>query len=56
MTHGTVLYYNAREEQIAGRWREMELGEGLPPVLASPSELREVFVNLLRNAVVAVEG
>jgi len=35
---------------------EMELSPGIPPVRASASELREVFVNLLRNAVDATEG
>ncbi len=35
---------------------EMELSPDIPPVRVSASELREVFVNLLRNAVDATEG
>lgn len=45
-----------RDERGAHVRFRTELGQDLPPVLASPSELREVFVNLLRNAVDAVEG
>ncbi|HWT02427.1 MAG TPA: ATP-binding protein [Pyrinomonadaceae bacterium] len=45
-----------RDERGAHARFRTELGEDLPPVLASPSELREVFVNLLRNAVDAIEG
>lgn len=45
-----------RDERGARASFRTELGQDLPPVLASPSELREVFVNLLRNAVDAVEG
>jgi two-component system cell cycle sensor histidine kinase/response regulator CckA len=45
-----------RDERGAHARFRTELGEDVPPVLAIPSELREVFVNLLRNAVDAVEG
>jgi two-component system NtrC family sensor kinase len=45
-----------RDERGAHARFRTELGQDLPPVLASPSELREVFVNLLRNAVDAIEG
>jgi signal transduction histidine kinase len=45
-----------RDERGAHVRFRTELGQDLPPLLASPSELREVFVNLLRNAVDAVEG
>jgi photoactive yellow protein len=33
-----------------------ELADNVPPVRANPGALREVFVNLLRNAVDAIEG
>jgi photoactive yellow protein len=33
-----------------------ELADSIPPVRANPGALREVFVNLLRNAVDAIEG
>ncbi|HEY0380142.1 MAG TPA: ATP-binding protein [Pyrinomonadaceae bacterium] len=53
----TEDYASATRDERGARVRfRTELGEGLPPVLASPSELREVFVNLLRNAVDAVES
>jgi signal transduction histidine kinase len=45
-----------RDERGAHARFRKELGQDVPPVLASPSELREVFVNLLRNAVDAIEG
>jgi two-component system, NtrC family, sensor kinase len=45
-----------RDERGAHARFRTELGRDLPPVLASPSELREVFVNLLRNAVDSIEG
>jgi photoactive yellow protein len=45
-----------RDERGAHARFRTELSGDLPPVLASPSELREVFVNLLRNAVDAIEG
>ena len=45
-----------RDERGAHARFRTELADDVPPVLASPSELREVFVNLLRNAVDAVEG
>jgi two-component system, cell cycle sensor histidine kinase and response regulator CckA len=45
-----------RDERGAHVRFRTELGQDVPPVLASPSELREVFVNLLRNAVDAIEG
>ncbi len=45
-----------RDERGAHARFRTELGQDLPPVLASPSELREVFVNLLRNAVDSIEG
>lgn len=53
----TEDYASATRDERGARVRfRTELGENLPPVLAIPSELREVFVNLLRNAVDAVEG
>ena len=45
-----------RDERGAHARFRTELAQDVPPVLATPSELREVFVNLLRNAVDAIEG
>lgn len=45
-----------RDERGARISFETDLAEGLPPVRASAGELREVFVNLLRNAIDAIEG
>lgn len=46
----------ARKERGAGTVFRTELAKNLPPVRASAHEMREVFVNLLRNAVDAIEG
>jgi photoactive yellow protein len=46
----------SQDERGAHIHFKTELAEGLPPVLATAGELREVFVNLLRNAVDAIEG
>jgi photoactive yellow protein len=45
----------SQDERDAQIHFKTELAESLPPVLATASELREVFVNLLRNAVDAIE-
>ena len=34
----------------------MELAEGLPPVLADREELRRAFINVVRNALQAMEN
>lgn len=53
----TEDYAKASQDERDARVKfKSELAEGLPPVRASASELREVFVNLLRNAVDAIEG
>lgn len=53
----TEDYAKAAQDERDARVRfKTELAADLPPVLATPSELREVFVNLLRNAVDAIEG
>jgi photoactive yellow protein len=53
----TEDYAKASQDERGARVRfKTELAEGLSPVRASASELREVFVNLLRNAVDAIEG
>jgi photoactive yellow protein len=53
----TEDYARASKDERGARVRfKTELAEGLSPVRASASELREVFVNLLRNAVDAIEG
>jgi photoactive yellow protein len=53
----TEDYASASQDERDAHVRfKTELADDLPPVLASASELREVFVNLLRNAVDAIEG
>lgn len=53
----TEDYAKASQDERNARVKfKTELAEGLPLVRASASELREVFVNLLRNAVDAIEG
>jgi two-component system NtrC family sensor kinase len=53
----TEDYAKASQDERNARVKfRTELAEELPPVRASASELREVFVNLLRNAVDAIEG
>jgi signal transduction histidine kinase len=53
----TEDYAKASQDERGARVKfKTELTEGLPKVRASASELREVFVNLLRNAVDAIEG
>jgi photoactive yellow protein len=53
----TEDYAKASQDERGARIRfKTELANDLPPVLAAASELREVFVNLLRNAVDAIEG
>ena len=53
----TEDYAKASQDERNARVKfKTELAEGLPPVRASAGELREVFVNLLRNAVDAIEG
>jgi photoactive yellow protein len=53
----TEDYAKASQDERGARVKfKTELAEGLPAVRASASELREVFVNLLRNAVDAIEG
>lgn len=53
----TEDYAKASQDERNARVKfKTELTEGLPPVRATASELREVFVNLLRNAVDAIEG
>jgi photoactive yellow protein len=53
----TEDYAKASQDERNARVKfKTELGEELPAVRASASELREVFVNLLRNAVDAIEG
>jgi signal transduction histidine kinase len=53
----TEDYAKASQDERGARIRfKTELAADLPSVLATPSELREVFVNLLRNAVDAIEG
>jgi photoactive yellow protein len=53
----TEDYAKASQDERGARVKfRTELTDGLPPVLATASELREVFVNLLRNAVDAIEG
>jgi photoactive yellow protein len=53
----TEDYAKASQDERNARIKfKTELVDGLPPVRASASELREVFVNLLRNAVDAIEG
>jgi photoactive yellow protein len=53
----TEDYAKASQDERGARVKfKTELADGLPPVRASAGELREVFVNLLRNAVDAIEG
>jgi signal transduction histidine kinase len=53
----TEDYAKASQDERGARVKfKTELAEDLSPVLAAASELREVFVNLLRNAVDAIEG
>jgi two-component system sensor histidine kinase AtoS len=53
----TEDYARASQDERGVRVRfETELVEHVPPVRANPGALREVFVNLLRNAVDAIEG
>ncbi|HEX8707157.1 MAG TPA: ATP-binding protein [Pyrinomonadaceae bacterium] len=53
----TEDYARASQDERGARINfRTELAAGLPPVLASASELREVFVNLLRNSVDAIRG
>lgn len=53
----TEDYAKASQDERDARVRfKTELADDLPRVRASASELREVFVNLLRNAVDAIEG
>lgn len=53
----TEDYAKASQDERDARVRfKTELADDLSPVRASASELREVFVNLLRNAVDAIEG
>jgi two-component system, cell cycle sensor histidine kinase and response regulator CckA len=53
----TEDYAKASQDERGARIRfKTELAVDLSPVLATASELREVFVNLLRNAVDAIEG
>jgi photoactive yellow protein len=53
----TEDYAKASQDEREARVKfKTELADNLPPVLVAPSELREVFVNLLRNAVDAIEG
>jgi photoactive yellow protein len=53
----TEDYAKASQDERGAHVRfKTVLANDLPPVLASASELREVFVNLLRNAVDAIEG
>lgn len=53
----TEDYAKASQDERNARVKfKTELIDELPPVRASASELREVFVNLLRNAVDAIEG
>ena len=53
----TEDYAKASQDERSARVHfKTELADTLSPVRASASELREVFVNLLRNAVDAIEG
>jgi photoactive yellow protein len=53
----TEDYAKASQDERGARIKfKTELASDLLPVLATASELREVFVNLLRNAVDAIEG
>jgi signal transduction histidine kinase len=53
----TEDYAKASQDERNARVKfKTELADNLPPVLVTASELREVFVNLLRNAVDAIEG
>ena len=53
----TEDYAKASQDERGARVRfETALAGGLPPVRANPGALREAFVNLLRNAVDAIEG
>ncbi|MGB7925328.1 MAG: ATP-binding protein [Pyrinomonadaceae bacterium] len=53
----TEDYAKASQDERDARVRfETELAENVPPVRANPGALREVFVNLLRNGVDAIEG
>lgn len=53
----TEDYAKASQDERDARVRfETELADDIPPVRANPGALREVFVNLLRNGVDAIEG
>jgi photoactive yellow protein len=53
----TEDYAKASQDERGARVHfKTELADNLPPVFATASELREVLVNLLRNAVDAIEG
>jgi photoactive yellow protein len=53
----TEDYARASQDERGARVRfETELAADVPPVQANPGALRELFVNLLRNAVDAIEG
>jgi photoactive yellow protein len=53
----TEDYAKASQDERGARVRfGVDLADDLPPVRANPGALREVFVNLLRNGVDAIEG
>jgi photoactive yellow protein len=48
--------HQAKAERAAHIVIELDLPAGLPAITGAPTELREVFLNLLRNAVDAIPG
>jgi two-component system, NtrC family, sensor kinase len=53
---GEVIELVEREAKTSGITFIPELEEGLPPLLTDPSQLQQVFLNLITNAVDAHDG
>ena len=53
---GEVIELMEREARTSGITFIPELEEGLPPLLTDPSQLQQVFLNLITNAVDAHDG
>jgi signal transduction histidine kinase len=51
-----VLFLVRQQRRAAAVVVRLELGEGLPPVLADPSQLEQVFLNICLNACQAMSG
>jgi signal transduction histidine kinase len=51
-----VLFLVRQQRRAASVGIESELGAGLPPVLADPNQLEQVFLNICLNACQAMDG